>query len=516
MTTTLWLSLAALLPIFVVLFALIRLRWSGARAGTAGWAIALLLALALFQVSPELLLYAHLRSLLLSLYVLYIIWMALLLYHVVNEAEAIQDISAGVARLTGDRLIQLLILAWIFASFIQGVTGFGVPVAVVTPLLIGMGFDPVQTVVAAGVAHCWAVTFGSGGSAFYTLVAVTDVPGETLALPSAMLLGAMALLCGAAAAHLGGGWRGVLRSAPFVLLVGLTMAGTQYFLAAAGFWTIASFGAGGAGLLAAIPLARLPAYRGEPAPRVPGAPRLRERLPVAMSAYFLLLLIVLAADLIPSLTLLLNRIEITYTFPEVRTGLGWVVPAGPGRAVSLFGHAGALIAYAALLSMLVYRAAGRYTPGTEQRIFRKTLAGSIASTLGILMLVAMALIMDNSGMVFAIADGLQRVIPRSLYPLAAPLIGALGSFMTGSNTNSNVIFAPLQQQVAALSGMSVPAILAAQTTGGALGSMIAPAKILVGASTANVAGREGEVLRTTWPYALVLLLATGLLTYGLL
>ena len=491
-------------------------RWSGAKAGAAGWAVAIVLALGLFGASFELLLYAHLRSVLLSLYVLYIIWMALFLYHVVKEAGAIEDISAGVARLTGDKLVQLLILAWIFASFLQGITGFGVPVAVVTPLLVGLGFNPLLSVVATGIAHSWAVTFGSAGSSFYTMMAVTGQPGDLLAPDSALLLGAMAWLCGLCVAHLYGGWRGVTRSLLFILVVGATMAGTQYALAIAGFWAIAAFGAGFAGMVVAVPLARLPLYRGEAIKEEAEDDTLRQRLPISLAAYILLLIIVLAAGMIPFLDDWLNRIVLNYTFPPVSTTLGWQVAGGSGRSVSIFGHAGALIGYASFLSFLIYRRAGRYQAGTGWQIVRQSIKKSRKSTFSILSLVAMALVMDNSGMVFAIADGLQRLLPATLYPLAAPFIGTLGAFMTGSNTNSNVIFAPLQQQVADLLMLSVPAILAAQTTGGALGSMIAPAKIIVGASTVNIAGREGEVLRMTWPYALLLLLTTGGLTYLLL
>lgn len=523
MTTTGWFSLVALLPIVVVLGTMVGWRWSGAKAGAAGWGVAMLLALTLFRASPELLLYAHLRSVLLSLYVLYIIWTALALYYVVNEAKAIQDISAGVARLTGDKLVQLLILSWIFASFLQGITGFGVPVAIVTPLLVGLGFDPLMSVVATGIAHSWAVTFGSAGSSFYTLMAVTGLPGEQLESQAALLLGSMALLCGASVAHLYGSWRGVARGLLFIVGAGVTMAGTQYLLAINGFWAIASFGAGLAGLIVAIPLARLPFYRGTTAspPESNGEGLAteagwRQRLLISLSAYGLLLLIVLLAGAVPPLKELLNRVQLNYTFPTVTTGLGWTVEGGAGRSVSLFGHAGALIGYASILSFFIYRAAGRYQSGTGQRILRQTLTRSRKSTLSILTLVAMALVMDNSGQVFAIADGLRHLLPSALYPLAAPFIGTLGAFMTGSNTNSNVIFAGLQQQVAQLLALSVPAILAAQTTGGALGSMIAPAKIIVGASTVNIAGREGEVLRATWPYALLLLLATGGLTYLLL
>lgn len=348
------------------------------------------------------------------------------------------------------------------------------------------------------------------------MTAVTGLPGEQLAPNSALLLGAMAWLCALCVTHLYGGWRAVTRSLLFIAIVGGTMAGTQYALAIAGFWAIAAFGAGLAGMVVAVPLARLPIYRGEVIKEQAEDEQLRQRLPVSLSAYILLLIIVLAAGAIPFLDDLLNRIVLNYTFPTVSTTLGWQVAGGTGRSVSIFGHAGALIGYASFLSFLIYRRAGRYQARTGWQIIRQSIKKSRKSTLSILSLVAMALVMDNSGMVFAIADGLQRILPAMLYPLAAPFIGTLGAFMTGSNTNANVIFAPLQQQVADLLILSVPAILAAQTTGGALGSMIAPAKIIVGASTVNMAGREGEVLRMTWPYALLLLLATGGLTYLLL
>jgi lactate permease len=107
--------------------------------------------------------------------------------------------------------------------------------------------------------------------------------------------------------------------------------------------------------------------------------------------------------------------------------------------------------------------------------------------------------MANSGMTYVLAVGLGRVA-GPLYPLVSPFIGLLGAFMTGSNTNSNVVFAPLQQQAAILLAINVLVILGAQTTGGSLGSMLAPAKLIVGCSTAGLAGQEGSVLkRTLWP-----------------
>jgi lactate permease len=126
-------------------------------------------------------------------------------------------------------------------------------------------------------------------------------------------------------------------------------------------------------------------------------------------------------------------------------------------------------------------------------------------------MVCFAMIMDHCQMIFILAEGVSRVF-GSIYPLVAPWIGLLGAFMTGSNTNSNVVFGVLQQETAHLAGLSAALILAAQTTGGALGSMIAPAKILVGCSTVGLTGKEGSVLKITIRYGLVITVMIGIIT----
>jgi lactate permease len=102
--------------------------------------------------------------------------------------------------------------------------------------------------------------------------------------------------------------------------------------------------------------------------------------------------------------------------------------------------------------------------------------------------------MLHSGMTEALAVGLT-LLAGDLFPLISSWIGALGAFMTGSNTNSNVLFANLQMRAAELLGFTLTVILAAQTTGGAVGSVIAPTKIVVGASPAGMEGQEGLILR---------------------
>jgi lactate permease len=155
---------------------------------------------------------------------------------------------------------------------------------------------------------------------------------------------------------------------------------------------------------------------------------------------------------------------------------------------------------------------GTYKPGAAGRIARDVVRSGVPSSIGIATMVGMALAMDHGGMTHILARGLSEAA-GSFYPVVAPFIGLLGAFMTGSNTNSNVVFTPLQQEVAHLLGMSVPVILGAQTTGGSLGSMVAPAKLIVGCSTAGLVGREGDVLKKTLLPALIITGVVGLLAW---
>jgi lactate permease len=165
-----------------------------------------------------------------------------------------------------------------------------------------------------------------------------------------------------------------------------------------------------------------------------------------------------------------------------------------------------------LAFFLIFQWTGHYTAGVGRRIVRQTVKSAVPSSIGIASMVGFAVAMDHAGMTYVLAAGLGAAA-GPLYPLVAPFIGLLGAFMTGSNTNSNVVFAPLQQQAAQLLGISAVIILGAQTTGGALGSMLAPAKLIVGCSTAGLAGQEGQVLKKTlWP-GLVIAGVVGLVAW---
>ena len=499
--------LLALSPIVVVLVLMLGFRWGGSRAGPVGWFAAFFVSLFFFGATPELLAYAQLKAVLLAVHVLYIIWMALVLYHVVNEAGAIAVIGQGIARLTSERVMQLLILAWAFSAFLQGVAGFGVPIAVVAPLLIGLGFDPVVAVAAVAIGHSWSVTFGDIASSFQALIAVTGLEGRDLAPWSAVFLGLATLGCGLGAVHTFDGWRAVRRGGAAILIVGGAMAVAQYLLATSGLWNLAGFVAGLVGLLVGAGVARF-YQRGGQHDAASG----KMGLGLALSAYLALIIIVGSAELWPWLHDALRAVKISVWFPELTTTHGWTTPAGTGKAIPVFGHAGALLLYTSVIAYAIYRAAGHYTSGALRRILTRTVRSAIHSSIGIASMVGMAVMMEHASMTYRLAQGLSEAVGAA-FPLVSPLIGTLGAFMTGSYTNSNVIFAPLQLRTAELIGIIVWITLGAQTTGGSLGSMLAPAKVIVGCSTAGLSGREGEVMRKTVGYGLVIAVVVGLIAW---
>jgi lactate permease len=207
----------------------------------------------------------------------------------------------------------------------------------------------------------------------------------------------------------------------------------------------------------------------------------------------------------------MGSVSLQLEFPQVSTNLGFITPAGMGRKISVFSHAGALLFYASVIGYLIYRRAGLYQPGAATRIISGTVTRVMSSSISIASMVMMAVIMENSGMTDALASGLSEGMGAA-YPALAPWIGAIGAFMTGSNTNSNVVFGALQLRTAEFLDLPVMIILAGQTAGAALASVMAPTKVVVGASTAGMAGREGEVMRVLISYTAILVILISILT----
>jgi lactate permease len=501
-----WNWLLAFSPVLVVVVLMLVFRWGGSRAGGLGWFMAVLVAVVFFGARFELLAYAQVKAILLSLDVFFIIWSALLLFNIAREAGAIRMIGRALPAMTGDRVMQSLLIGWLMVSFLQGMGGFGVPVAVCAPLLVGLGYNPIQAVAMAAIGHGWAVSFGSLASSFQSLMAITGLPGELLAPFAAILLGIACIPSGLLVALIGNGWKGLKRALIPVTVIGLVMGAVQYLLATSGIWTLGATGAGIAGLAVGFILIRLPAYRADPdgldlEPETEADKG--KSLWLSLLAYGLLVVLAFSINLIEPVDAFLGQVSFTLNFPELSTTLGWVTPAGNGRVIQIFGHPGAILLYTSIISYVVYRKVGYIKKGALKSIMGRVVKSGVNSSLGILAMVGVASVMLHSGMTYLLAQGLSVSFSQDFYPLVAPFIGALGAFITGSNNNSNVLFAVLQQNAAQLLNLSVPLILGAQTAGGALGSVLAPAKVIVGCSTVGLAGQEGSVMRKLLGYGAI-------------
>ncbi|MBN1202547.1 MAG: L-lactate permease [Anaerolineae bacterium] len=508
----------ALLPTLAVLGLMVILSWSARQAGLVGWLLALGLAAWRFGAGADALGYAQVKALLLTADVSLIIWAALLLYTIVDRAGALAVIANALSGLTSDTMIQVLLLGWVFTSFLQGVGGFGVPVAIVAPLLIGLGVPQVRAVVIPSLGHSWAVTFGSLAASFVMLTRTVDMPGEELAPAPAIMLGVLCYVTGLMSAHAFDGWRGVRRALPFVLVAGTAMSGAQYILATNGLWTIGAIGGGLAGLVVSIlwirrnhrPVAvATPDSTTLPAPTNPDRPLPSVRL--ALAGYAILVMLALLLRGVGPVKEFLGRWAVAVDLPATTTDRDYTAEAVEDAGFDIPAHPGIVILYSAAIAYVLYRRRGLYAPGTGREILAQSGRRALRSALGVFMMVAIAATMARSGMIDILADGMSRSIPGDLYAFVAPLLGALGAFVTGSNVNSNAVFGELQRSTAQLLGLSVVTILGAQTSAAAVISMLSPAKVAVGCSTVDA--NEGVVLRWLLGYGAVVILLIGVMAW---
>ncbi len=493
----------AALPILTVLALMILLHWTGQRAGFAGWLVGLAAGLLVFGLTPQVFLVSQIKGLYLSFVVLSILWPALLLYNLVNQSGGVRAVSSALERALPDRGLLLLALAWAFSGMLEGLAGFGIPIAIVAPMLVGLGVDPVVAVAAVAVGHSWSVTFGDMGVIFSTLLALVKLDASALIPLAALLLGAATIACGLGAALLlkqGRRWKLIIGVGAFIALV-------QYALAAVGLTPLSAFGAGLAGVLLLLALGRRRAL----APSAQAGPTSLERsqLRGAFASYGGLSLLMGVLFLVRPLQATAAQVALPLRYPGVITTGGFATQ----ETVQIFRpltHPGSIALLAALASIFLLRRIRVLPTGGAQAALRATVRSGLPTSLGIVAMVGLSALMDHTGMTLLLAQGLSAAM-GPVYPLVSPLVGMLGAFATGSNNNSNVLFATLQQNAAVILGIDQRLLIAAQTTGGSLGSMIAPAKILVGCSTVGLARREGEALRLTLPYGIAIGLGAGLL-----
>ena len=483
------------IPIVLLLAGLLGLRWSLRRSSFVAFVVAVALAVALYGMSLEGLLVAMLKGLLLALFVLTVIWFALLLYSLVDRLGAVQTVGATMVNSTGLAPVRALMIAWGFSGFLQGFAGFGAPIASVVPLLGAAGFRPVPSVAAAMVGHSWAITFGSMGSSYLAILLVTRLPGASVAPWIVLLFAAPILLTGLSVLHILLGGEGLRRGAPLAVITSVAMWSVMWVLATNDVPAIASTVPAMVGCALLWLLGR----------RHPiAAPVVRGELPfhLAFLPYYLLILITVAFQFGP-LAPTARAITLGVDLPATSTALGHTATAETTfPQLRVFSHPATVIAFAVIGMTVVYRLAGHWPAGTLRRALLVTIRGSRAVTIAVSFMVMMALVMADAGMTPMLAEGI-RAASGPAFPLLSPFLGVIGSFMTGSNTNSNVTMGVLQVETAVALGLAPGLIAAAQTVGASLGAGVSPDKVALGSAVAGVPYRQTEIYMLALPYALI-------------
>jgi lactate permease len=528
----------ALLPILILLVFLVGLRWKGPEAGPLGMFVAIVVAVLAFRTSGQTLAVAGAKGVWDAIFILYVVWPALLLYRLSDQAGAFVAMRVGFERFSNNELFLIMALGWVFASFLQGIAGFGVPVAVVAPLLVAVGVRPLYAVAMTLIGHAWANMFGTlavGWLATLQVIVLQD-PMWT-AFQTAILLWIPNVLAGLTIAWLYARWPALRHALPLIGIISAIHGGLQLVLT---LWNpiLSTFLAGLVALIALYPLSHWRRYS-EPFDEPGERPAMqeaadhhgeelkkREGEPVmgfAMSLfpYAVLTVSTVLALIITPVEAALGRLQIGLPFPQVGTGYGVTrVAQEPYSPFAPLTHPGTFLLFASAVAWVLYRAKGYYQRWARraetQGIWAGLIDAAVPSSVAIISFLVLSKVMDHSGQTGVLALGIAAVAPPYVFAFLSNWIGVLGAFMTSSNTASNVLFAPLQQTVATAEGLSEATIIAAQSTGGAIGNAIAPANVVLGTGTAGIVGQEGQVLRKTLPWSAAVAVVTGVATLLLL
>ena len=527
----LFMWIMAFLPIVVLLVLMIKCGWGATEAAPVGVLITIFTGVVFYKADITLLASESAKGIWNALIIMIIVWTAILMYQVGDEAKAFLVIRNGMRKLLPNELLLVLAMGWIFESFLQGITGFGVPVAVGAPLLIGIGVKPLWAVIIPLLGQAWGNTFGTLGAAWDSLAMSANLSAGSpeylkTALWTAAFIWFWSTIAGFAFCWFYGKGKAIKKGLQAVLILSVIQGGGELLLTQVNT-TISCFVPAVVSLIVILLLGRTKMYKEEWCVEdsvimnrdfaESGSNDAPEDMTLvqAFVPYFLLSILTLVVLLVKPINTVLNKVSFGLSFPETSTGYGYVNEAVDCfSAFHPFTHASMFLFLSAIAGLLYYKKHGWIKEGGVKRIFVKSVSMTMPSGISVIGLVIMSKIMDGTGQTVVLANGIANVLGK-IYVIFAPFVGLLGTFMTGSNMSSNILFGGFQSTTADLLGVNSSAVLGAQSAGGAIGSAVSPSKIILGTTTANILGREGEVLKKIMIISIPAAIVIGAILYVL-
>lgn len=544
------LSLLAFFPLVLAGVLLVGFRWPAKFAMPVVFVVTVVIALFAWDMTAVRVAASTLQGLVLTVSILWIIFGAILLLNTLKHSGGILAIRKGFSGISPDRRVQAIIVTWLFGCFIEGASGFGTPAAVAAPLMVALGFPAVAAVVVGMIVQSSPVSFGAVGTPMIVGVgsgldqaaigtSLATVGGDwpsffqqivsQVAIMHALLGLLMPLIMVMILTRFFGknrSWMEGLAVAPFALFAAVSFS-VPYALAGVFLGPeFPSIIGGLVGLAIVVPAAKagflMPKKTWDfadpkewPAEWM-GAVEMKlddvaGKRPIAIwmawLPYVLLAIVLVLSRTNDTLKGMLN--SLSFKFTDI---LG---EAGLSASLEPLYLPGGILVFVVLVTALLHRMSF-----TE---FKRSLGESTNTLLGagfvLVFTFPMVRILINSGvnladlpsMPVAMANAVANAV-GDVYPLFAPMVGALGAFIAGSNTASNLMLSQFQFNTAELLGMSGAMIVAGQSVGAAAGNMIAIHNVVAASATVGLLGREGITLRKTLLPTLYYVTVAGLLT----
>lgn len=531
-------ALLALVPIAVVFLLMVAMGRSAKLAMGAAYVVTVLLVLFVWQAPAAVAAAATVNGLLTAFTLLYIVFGAILLLNTLKESGALLSIRQGFMDISPDRRVQVIIVAWLFGSLIEGSSGFGTPSAVVAPLLLALGFPAMAAVIAVLVIQSTPVSFGAVGTPMLVGVrsgidnkqdvAAAIAPLEPMAylqhiVEYVALIHALVgvviplLLCGLLTRFFGQqqSFTQGLKAWPFALFAGLAFTLPYYLIARVLGPEFPSMIGAMIGLAIVVMAAKkgflVPKESFDFPPRAAWEQRWLGTLVAddanagqhprfsalrAFAPYVLVVALLILTRVVPPLKAWLTGPDTTLRFANL-----FGTSISP-QAQFLYSPGTILILVSLACIALFGMRKGQYG-----KALGESARTMVSAAPALLLAVPMVQVFINS----ASADGSLTSMPVMLaqgaaalagqaWPNVSPWVGSMGAFIAGSNTISNMMFAYFQFSTAQQIGLSVDqsaVVVALQAVGGAAGNMICVHNVVAAGAVVGLLNREGEVVRKT-------------------
>ncbi|CCQ35415.1 LctP family transport protein [Natronomonas moolapensis 8.8.11] len=561
--------LLAAAPLLIAGVLMVGFLWSATRAMPIAWISAVVIGFAVWGMPGNWVAAASINGVITALTILWIVFGALLLLYTLQEAGAFDRINEGFAAVSDDRRVQIVLLGFFLATFIEGAAGFGTPAAVVAPLLLALGFPALAAVIAAIIGHIIAVTYGAVGTPIIIGIenplgvyeeaitaggyaSVTEFSNQVAAWAATYhaLIGFMMPFIGVLMiVHFFGdddtGSLGpALEVAPLCLFAGISFA-IPYWVSAwyitAEFPSLIGSMVGGAitvGVLRAGYL--LPDSHWDFPPRSewkdhwvgtiePGSSNggraaadggtQQMSLAKAWVPYILVVVLLVITRAVGPVSSAIGNADYGVEVGNFTIGivLGWsnILGTEISNSIAWMSVPGFWLIVPALLSIPIFGMSG----GEFKSALSETASKLVSPFIALIFVIAMVQVMLQSavaptgidlGMIQALAQATANALGPA-YPFVAALIGALGAAMAGSNTVSNITFGGFQFEAAQQLGLPTQLIVGAQAVGGAIGNLIAIHNVVAALATVGLVGQEGRVMRLNLLPLLYYSIGVGLL-----